>query len=84
MADNPDAFEAYFKSDLHARRMADASKRTAERLAAIGGQGDLLPAFSEAIGTLFGVGHFYRHLGLKHQAANVFREVFKWLKTGTD
>lgn len=84
MADQPDAFEAYFKSDLHARRMADASKRTAERLAAIGGQGDLLPAFSEAIGILFGVGTFYRTLGLKHQFAAIFRDVFKWSKSGVD
>lgn len=78
-----DRFADYFKSSLHLSRLNDAQKRTAERLAGIGRE-DLLAACSEAIGMAFGIGQFYRVLGLKHQAAQVFNDVFKWLKKGTD
>ncbi len=83
MTEAPDEFAAYFKSELHNRRMEDATKRTAEALSGIG-RTDWLASFSEAIGIIFGVGHYYRTLGLKHQGAKVFREVFHWMKTGTD
>lgn len=86
MTEAPDArdeFAEYFRSDEHNRRMEDATKRTLERLSGIG-RGELLAGFSEAIGTVFGVAQYYRTLGLKHQGAKVFREVFHWMKKGTD
>lgn len=79
----PDSFEAYFKSDLHTRRVDDATRRAVEKLTELG-KDDLLPAFSEAIGMLFGVAHFYRTLGLKHQFALIFTRVYAWSKKGTD
>lgn len=78
-----DEFAAYFRSELHERRMLDAQKRTVERMAALG-RVELFSAFSEAIGTVFGIGRFYRTLGMKHQGAAVFREAFQWMKKGTD
>lgn len=83
MADKPDDFAAYFTSEQHKSRQGDAINRAVERLSGIG-KGDLLASFSEAIGTIYGVGHYYRTLGLKHQGASIFREVFKWMKSGTD
>lgn len=83
-----DEFSEYFSSDTHNARMEEARRRTLERLIGIAqGAGDghaLLPAFSEAIGTLFGIGDFYRRLGLKHQFARIFREIYTWLKKGSD
>ena len=76
-------FADYFRSDLHSKRMQESIVRNAERLGAMG-KSDLFATFSEAIGMVFAVGQFYRLLGLKHQGAAIFREVFKWMKTGTD
>ena len=59
------------------------TKRAAERLAGIGRE-DVFAAFSEAVGMVFGVATFYRTLGLKHQGARIFREVFHWMKKGVD
>jgi len=81
-ADANDPFVAYFHSDLHARRNEEAMKREIERLSAIG-RTDLLALLSEAYGVLFAVGHVLKTLGLKHQAAQMFWGVGKWLKTGT-
>lgn len=78
-----DDFAAYFRSDLHKKRMEESIVRNAERLAAMG-KTDMFAAFSEAIGMAFAVGQFYRMLGLKHQGAAVFREIFHWMKKGTD
>lgn len=83
MAEKEDEFSVYFKSDLHNSRMLDAQKRTGDRLSALV-RHDMLFAFSEAIGTIFGVGHFYRTMGLKHQGAKVLMGVFHWMKSGTD
>lgn len=83
LPEKEDRFVLYFRSDLHNKRVEDARGRAFMRLANIGKE-DLLAGMSEAIGTLFGVGLFYRSLGLKHQASQVFMEVYRWLKSGTD
>lgn len=78
-----DDLSIYMGTDLHHRRMEDATKRAVEKLVNVS-RDDLFAGLSEAMGMLFGIGHFYRQLGLKHQAAKVFMAVFKWLKGGTD
>ena len=78
-----DEFAAYFRSDLHKKRMEESIVRNAERLAAMG-KSDAFASFSEAIGMAFAVGQYYRLLGLKHQGAAIFREIFHWMKKGTD
>lgn len=83
MAETDDEFAAYFRSDLHNKRMLEARQVTEQRLSALG-RHDFLSAFSDAIGTVYGVGQFYRSLGLKHQGAKVFTAVFQWMKKGTD
>lgn len=77
-----DGFVRYFQSDLHNKRQAEALQRTVDRLTALG-QNEFLSAFSEAIGMIYGIAHFYKHLGMKHQGAKVLWSAANWIKKGT-
>lgn len=73
----------YMKSNLHAQRLENATRREVDRLVDIG-KVDLDYAMSEAIGTLFGIGHFFKKMGLKRIWPQVSSSLFKYMKSGTD